>query len=242
MKWTVLVADDEPLARKKIRAFLADVAWVGKTVEAKDGLSTLKAINTLHPDLALLDIRMPGMTALEVLRETDFNPRVIFTTAYDRYAVAAFELHAVDYLLKPFGRERFLAALDRARHVRQDPGAEMRIQEALKPDHLSRLFVRERGRIIPVAVDQIIRIEADGDYSMVFTGHRKHLVHVTMNELERRLDPGRFLRIHRSHLVNLDFVEAMIPSEGSRLRVDLEGGSSVMASRRRSREIRGFAV
>jgi two-component system LytT family response regulator len=156
------------------------------------------------------------MTGIEALRRRTHRPRVIFATAYDRYAVTAFELQAVDHLLKPFGRAHFAQALERARSSETDGGAHERAGEA--------------------------RVEAQEDYALLVTRTRRHLVHVTMDDLDARLDPANYLRVHRSHIVNLDWVAAMDPADGSRLEIRMKDGSTVMASRRRSAAIRDSSL
>jgi two-component system LytT family response regulator len=244
-----LVVEDEPIARAQLRDLLDGVGWIECIGEAADGASAVTAIDSLRPDLVFLDIEMPELSGLEVLRRIQHDPGVVFTTAYDRFAVAAFELEAIDYLLKPFGRGRLLAALERARRVVREPGDESvsrRAGEAI--DQLSgngpllRIFVRDRGRIIPVTIDDIDRLEADDDYVAVHTRGRRHLVYLGMNEFEARLDPQRFLRIHRSHIVNLDHVAAMEPFDATRMQVTMRDGAKIVASRTRSRELRGLAI
>ena len=167
---------------------------------------------------------------------------IIFTTAHDRFAVAAFELGALDYLLKPFGAERFARALERARPVllaRRGTAAE-RGREVLGPDRLQRLFVRDGGRIVPLAVTDIERVQACDDVVLVHAGGRTYRLAVTLAELEERLDPKRFVRVHRSHLVNLDQVVSFAPTEDARLLVTLRSGNTLFASRQRSRELRGL--
>jgi len=243
---TALIADDEPLARQRLRDLIADVDWIECVGEAADGNATLTAIDSLEPDLAFLDIRMPGMSAFEALKRARHKPAVIFTTAYDRYAVTAFELHALDYLLKPFGPERFKAALGRVRAMIGEgalPAIDERAASALSTSGpLTRIFVRGRGQIIPVAVKDITRLEARDDYVAVHAGGQRHLVHITLNALEARLDPERFLRIHRSHVVNLDWVQTMVPHDAVRLEVRLKDGTKLLASRSRSRAIREIAM
>lgn len=246
MNATALIADDEPLARQKLRGFLTDVPWLECVGETADGPATVQALDTLKPDLLLLDIQMPGCSGLAVLERATHTPVVIFTTAYDKYAVAAFELQALDYLLKPFGRERFLASIERARDElerRQDVPVLDRAREAFAPStQLTRLFVRDRGRIVPVRVAEIERLEARDDYVALHLAGRRHLVHMPMAEFTRRLDPERFLQVHRSHIVNLDHVLALVPYDGSRLLVEMRDGTKIMASRRRSKELRHAAV
>lgn len=264
-----LIADDEALARRKLRRLASGVEWIGEVIEAEDGPSAVSLIDERRPLLVFLDIRMPGVSGIEVLERIEHRPHVVFTTAYDRYAVTAFELQALDYLLKPFGAERFEQAMDRvraelgqateARPDAADPaesdrdGVELtgisndevvgRVQEALSPGRpLQRLFVRGRGRIVPLAVSDIERLEARGDYVRIHTADRGHLVNVRLKDFEARLDPERFIRVHRSHIVNLDHVDEFVPCDGSRLEIRLRSGAKVVASRERSKRLRRFVI
>ena len=242
MTLRALVVDDEPLARRKLKVLIANVAWLQWLGEASDGEEALERIDSLKPDVVFLDIQMPGVLGTEVARRTRHRPSVIFTTAYDRYAVAAFELQAVDYLLKPFGRERFEKAIERIRREvdrTEGPSALERAWHALRErGQISRLFIRHRGRIIPVSMDSIERLEAQDDYVALHSKGQTFLVHLTLNEFERRLDPERFLRIHRRHIVNLDHVEAITPLDNGRLEVHLDNGTRLSASRARARDLR----
>jgi two-component system LytT family response regulator len=245
-----LVIEDEPLARRQLRELAASVPWLACVGEAADGASAVRAIDDLRPDLVFLDIRMPELTGLEVLERAAHEPAVIFTTAFDQYAVAAFELGALDYLLKPFGRERFLAAMERVRRTlgtaRDDDDSSTvdRARAALgaTAGPLERIFVRDRGRIVPMPVRDIERLEAEDDYVAIHTRGRRFLVYLPLAEFERRLDPERFLRVHRSHVVNLDFVTALVPFDAARLQVEMRDGTKIMASRARSRELRHLAI
>jgi len=243
---TALIADDEAPARKRLRDLLGPVTWVEVVADTADGPATIEAVDRLEPDLLFLDLQMPGCDGLEVVRRIAHQPAIVFTTAHNRYAVAAFELGAIDYLLKPFGRERFALALERLRDVRSrraEPRVTERTAEALNPSaRLSRLFVRTRGKIIVIPIADIQRFEARDDYTALFAGTQRHLVHLRLADLEQRLDPATFARVHRSHIVNLDFVEAMIPNEDGRLEVVLRDGTRLMASRSRSRELRNQSV
>jgi two-component system LytT family response regulator len=225
---------------------LGPVTWVEVVADTADGPATIEAVDRLEPDLLFLDLQMPGCDGLEVVRRIAHQPAIVFTTAHNRYAVAAFELGAIDYLLKPFGRERFALALERLRDVRSrraEPRVTERTAEALNPSaRLSRLFVRTRGKIIVIPIADIQRFEARDDYTALFAGTQRHLVHLRLADLEQRLDPATFARVHRSHIVNLDFVEAMIPNEDGRLEVVLRDGTRLMASRSRSRELRNQSV
>jgi two-component system LytT family response regulator len=247
-----VVIEDEPLARRQLRELAAGVPWLSCVGEAADGASAVRAIDGLRPDLVFLDIRMPELSGLEVLERTKHEPAVIFTTAFDQYAVAAFELGALDYLLKPFGRDRFLAAVERARRALtgarpaddSDSSTILRARAALgaSAGPVERIFVRDRGRIVPMPVREIERLEAEDDYVAVHTRGRRFLVYLPLAQFERRLDPERFLRIHRSHVVNVDFVTALVPFDAARLQVEMRDGTKIMASRARSRELRHLAI
>lgn len=241
-----VIVDDEPLARQQIRDFMVDAPWLECVGEAATGREAVRVIDEQTPDLVFLDIQMPQMTGLEVLDQIEHDPTVIFTTAHDRYAVAAFELGALDYLLKPFGRERFLGALERARRSlraeSEAPPAE-RMRIALESDRpMARVFVRDRGRILPIPVEEIVHLEAESDYVGLYARGKRFLVYLPLGEFERRLDSERFLRVHRSHIVNLDHVSALVPYDGSRLQVEMRDGTKIMASRTRSRELRHLAI
>ncbi len=242
---SALVADDLPLARRSLCEHAAALPWLAVVGEASDGAEALEALERLRPDLVFIDVEMPKLSGLEVLAQARHRPIAVITTAFDRYAVAAFELQALDYLLKPFSSERFNLAAERARlaaHSGQQhaqPATAERLREALGSGlALRRIFVRARGRIVPVDVRAIERLEAQDDYVVVHTGGVRHLVHLPLGEFERRLDPARFVRIHRGHIVNVEHVGALEPGEDARLAVCLRDGTRLMASRTRSRELR----
>lgn len=242
MTYRVLVADDEALARDELKALLGEVDWLECVAETSNGPDTIQAIDEQKPDLIFLDVEMPGATGLEVLRQVEHNPQVIFTTAYDQYAVTAFELQALDYLLKPFGAERFNDVLKRAREALDAGRAGRDPWEMDGPGHpedpLRRVFVRERGRIIPIRAKDIRRLEAMDDYVMVHHTNGRNLVRVRMKDFEARLDPERFTRIHRTHLINLDYVCAFTSHDGTRLAVEMEDGTRLVASRSHSKRLR----
>jgi two-component system LytT family response regulator len=251
-KIRAVIVEDEPLARRTLREIVAEVPWLELVGEAETGTRAVEMIDALSPDLVFLDIEMPELTGIEVLGRVSHEPAVIFTTAYDRYAVSAFELEALDYLLKPFGRERCLAALDRARRALSlgappndaaPPPLVERARSVLSDTgRLTRLFVRDRDRIVPVAAADIERLEAADDYVEVHTKARAYLVYLALNDFERRLDPDRFIRVHRSHIVNLDFVKQLVPFDGSRMQVEMRDGTKILASRTRSKELRQLAI
>lgn len=244
-----VVVEDEPIARAQLRDLLGAVDWIEVVGEASEGRQAIDLIDGLKPDLVFLDIEMPEVNGLDVLRRIAHDPAIVFTTAYDRFAVAAFELEAIDYLLKPFGRDRLVAALERVRRVVREPNGEpvaRRASEAIEQlsgnGPLTRIFVRDRGRIVPVSIGDIERLEADDDYVAVHSRGRRLLVYLGMNEFEARLDPHRFLRIHRSHIVNLDHVAAMEAFDATRMQVVMRDGAKLIASRARSRDLRDLAI
>jgi two-component system LytT family response regulator len=240
----VLIADDEPVARRGMRDMLAGVTWVKCVGEVASGPAAVEAIDTFKPELVFLDIQMPGMSGTEVLRNVKWQPHVIFTTAFAEYAVTAFELGALDYLLKPFGQERLEKSLERARAALGEPNltpAFDRITEAFATGPMSRLFVRSGAAVIPVAVESVIRFEADGDYVTAFTAKGKHLLHLSLTRLEARLEATKFARVHRSHIVNLAHVTAFKRVQG-RVVAEMTDGVRVAVSRERARELRQLGV
>jgi two-component system LytT family response regulator len=194
-----------------------------------------------------MDIHMPGLTGLQVLRALaeDEGPRpaVIFTTAYDEHAITAFELHAVDYLLKPFAHERFVEAIGHA--LQADAPSPADALEALKPqaaEPLARVLVRDQGRIFPLQVDAIEYLRSDTKYTALVSRGRSLLVRLPITSFEQRLDPARFVKLHRGCIVNLDFVETMTPDESSQLVVKMRDGTQITASREVSRKLRDQAL
>ena len=237
----VLIVDDEPLARRTLRGHVSAVDWISEVHEAGDGLSAIRAIDTLRPDLVFLDIRMPGASGIAVAEQIVHRPYIIFTTAFDRYAVTAFEIGALDYLLKPFGRERVLAVLERARIGMEHgmPQIAARASQALSPSKpLSHVFVKEHGRMIAIPLERVERLEACDDYVALCIEGRRHLLYARLYDLFARLDPQRFLRIHRSHVINIDCISVLEPRDGSRLTVVLASGTRLPASRSGSAQLR----
>jgi two-component system LytT family response regulator len=243
---TTFVVDDEPLARRRLAALIADVPWAEQIGEASDGVTAVEAIERHRPAAVFLDIQLPELSGLEVverLRTLPQPPLVIFTTAYDDYAVTAFELQALDYLLKPFSARRFLTALERARQApaRDSPGALDRARNLLVRREamlLDRIFVREASAVVPLPLNQVERIEAQDDYVLVHALRRNYLISLRIGDLENRLPHPPFIRVHRSHIVNLDHVERMVGLDGARFEVRMKNGALVPVSRTRSREIR----
>ncbi|OJH37317.1 LytR/AlgR family response regulator transcription factor [Cystobacter ferrugineus] len=238
----VVVADDEPLARERLRTLLAGEPGVALVAEAASGAEAVRAVLSTTPDVLLLDIEMPSGDGFEVLRALppDQTPVVVFVTAWQRYAIQAFEARALDYLLKPYDRERFRAALLRARqHVRLVRRAEappQRMEEMLcalaqaeAPPR--RLPVKVDGRIRFVDCAAITHVEAEANYVRVHAGGEQFVMRETLTHLEERLDPRRFLRIHRSVLVNLDHVRELEPLSQGEYLLSLSGGVALRTGR-----------
>ena len=241
MKITTFIVDDEPVARAGLRAMLGAFDWIEIVGEAADGEAAVRGIEALRPELVFLDVQMPGFSGTEVLRRLEHRPFVLFTTAFSEHAVTAFELGAVDYLLKPFGPSRLAAAMERVRSALGEPvavDAVERLSGALAGGPISRLFVRIAGALVPLPVERVSWFEADGDYVIAHTGTSRHVLHLALARLEARLDPRRFTRVHRAHIVNLDQVKAFRPDGRGNLEAELFDGSRVPVSRARAQELR----
>jgi two-component system LytT family response regulator len=234
-----LIVDDEPIARAGLRRMLAEETWLDCVGEAANGIEAREAIDRLRPELVFLDIEMPGLNGLDLLRALAGPPYVVFTTAYAEHAVAAFELGAIDYLLKPFGTDRLRACLERVRAAIGEPAAMIdRLGEALSRGPISRLFVRTGRSIVPVAIESITRFEAVGDYVAVHCGTTQHLLHLALGRIEERVDSRRFVRIHRAHLVNLDRVAAFRRQLNGQVVAELDDGRRLPVSRSKAQELR----
>lgn len=243
MKVTALVVDDEPIARAGLRGMLAAFDWIEVVGEAADGQAAVRAIETLKPELVFLDVQMPGLLGTEVLGQIEHRPFIIFTTAYSQHAVAAFELGAVDYLMKPFGPARLATAMERVRGAIGQPSstdAIERLSGALGGGPITRLFVRVGAGIVPVPLDRVSWLEADGDYVVAHVGGVRHLLHLSLTSLVARLDPKRFTQVHRAHVVNLDHVRAFKRDGRGNLEAELTDGTRVPVSRSRAQELRSL--
>jgi two-component system, LytTR family, response regulator len=244
MPKTVLICEDEPLARETLRDFIGTREELVLVGEASDGAQALKMIRAIQPDLVFMDIQMPEMTGLQVVKQLTQLPAIIFTTAYDQHAVTAFELNAVDYLLKPFSQERFDAAVQRVLEEPNTPRAAT--EQALAADDtagpLARILVRDRGQIFPISLAEIEYLKSDSKYTMVAARGSSFYVRLALSELEPRLDAKRFLRVHRNAIVNLDFVVSMKPDEQSQLEIHMRDGSKLLANRDASKLLRDMSI
>lgn len=244
MKTTVLVCEDEPLARETLREFIASHDRLQLVGEATDGRQALQMANALAPALVFMDIQMPELSGLDVVRQLQQRPAIVFTTAFDQHAVTAFELNAVDYLLKPFSQARFEQSV--ARVLAEGAASREQALAALQPpaaaEALQRILVRDRGRIFPLAVAEIEYLKSDSKYTLLAARGQHFFVRVSLQDLEPRLNPERFLRVHRNAIVNLDFVDSMKPDDQSQLDIHMRDGTRLLANREASKRLRDGAL
>lgn len=250
MPLTALIVDDEPLAREGLRELLAKDPEISSVREARDGREAVKAIRVSSPDLVLLDVQMPEVDGFEVVRQVgaEHMPAVIFVTAHDQYAIQAFEISALDYLLKPVIEERFVKALARAKsRIRSAfaAGANPQIISLLESisssrRYLSRLAVRSAGKTILMSVDELDWIGGAENYVELHAGRASHLLHVRMSVLEASLDPASFLRIHRSIIVNLSRIRDLQPAEHGDYLITLRDGTQLKSGRTYSERLQAL--
>jgi two-component system LytT family response regulator len=252
-KLKVLIVDDEPLARQSIRVLLKDDPEIELVGECGSGAEALKVIQKYPPDLLFLDIQMPLMSGFEVLEKIDAEkiPAIVFVTAFDQYAIKAFEVHALDYLLKPFDDARFEKALRQAksqieqreinqlskRLVRLLEDRDAQANKTRATGYLSRLMVKSASRVFFLKADEIDWIEAADYYVKLHVGRKSHLLRESMSDMEARLDPEKFLRIHRSAIVNLDRVKEMHTHFNGEYLVILHDGTELKLSRSRREQL-----
>ncbi|MFI5183641.1 MAG: LytR/AlgR family response regulator transcription factor [Vicinamibacteria bacterium] len=250
MKIRTLIVDDEPLARERVRALLAEEADVEIVGECGDGVEAVDAVVREAPDLVFLDVQIPEIDGFGVIERVgvDKMPVVVFVTAYDQYALQAFEVHAVDYLLKPFDQERFQKAMARAREavrLRRNGDVNERLvallQDLKAPQGpLERLVVKSSGRLFFLRVEEIDWIESSGNYVCLHVGGESHLLRETMNGIETKLDPARFIRIHRTAIVNIDRIKELQPLFHGEYDVVLRTGITLTLSRGYRDRIQGL--
>lgn len=253
----VLIVDDELLGRQRVEDMVRKEPGVEIAGMIDNGQEAVEAIRSLRPDLVFLDVQMPGMTGLDVLTEVgaDEMPATIFVTAYDHYALRAFEVAAIDYLVKPFDDERFEQAFQRARHMieLEEVGrttrkllnllgggtGEVGSRPVAAPSggYLERVAVEMRGQVRVVPVESIDYVEASGPYAELHVGDKTYVIRERMQTLEDRLDPSRFFRIHRSAIVRIDRIESLLRSSGGDYAVRLKGGTELSVSRSRREEL-----
>ncbi|WP_340202561.1 LytR/AlgR family response regulator transcription factor [Ascidiimonas sp. W6] len=208
----VVIIDDEAAGRKLIKEYLTGFPELVLVGEANNGVDAVKLMNEFRPDLAFMDIQMPGMTGFEVLTHLEEVPQIIFSTAYDQYALKAFEVHAVDYLLKPYTLERFTVAVERLSSEKDMQGLLPLAQSLIndKPEYPTRILVQLAKKLVSVNTKDIIRVEAYGDYSKLITTENTFLSNYGISTLEEKLDPAIFLRVHRSAMINMHKVKELV--------------------------------
>ena len=230
-----IIVDDEELARSIVREYLSDHPEIQIIAECSNGFEAVKTVTEHKPDLAFLDVQMPKLNGFEVLELVETDLAVVFTTAYDQFAVKAFEVHAVDYLLKPFSRERFEEALSRAKEkiAHQQIAPARDFLDAVKPSHekIERILVRVGSGVVVIPVDKIDYIEAQDDYVAIKAEGKVHLKKQSLADLDSRLDPKRFVRIHRSYILNVERLARLeLYSKDSRMSI-LKDGTKLQISR-----------
>ena len=245
-----LIIDDEPLARQRIRDLLVNEKEIDVAGESGNGVEAVAMIHDKKPDLIFLDVQMPEMDGFQVVEniKPEMMPHIIFVTAYDQYALRAFEVHALDYLLKPFDQDRFQKALDRAKkqiEFQKDGDFSYRLKELLheiKSDdtYLERLIIKSEGRIFFVKTDEIDWIEAAGNYVTLHVGNEEHLMRDTMNSMEKKLDPKKFFRVHRSKIVNFECIKEIKPWFNGEYLIVLNDDSQLTLSRKYRERLKDF--
>ncbi|WP_138434321.1 LytR/AlgR family response regulator transcription factor [Winogradskyella algicola] len=207
----IIIIDDEAAGRQLIKEYLEDYPELILLGEANNGVDAVKMINEFKPDLVFLDIQMPGMTGFDVLTHLEELPQIIFSTAYDQYALKAFEVHAVDYLLKPYTKERFKVAVERLAENTQENKARPLAESLLmdQPKSPERILVQSQNKLVTIALENVIRIEAYGDYSKLVTEDKTYVSNYGISTLEEKLNSSAFIRVHRSSIINLNAVKEL---------------------------------
>ncbi len=244
---TILI-DDEHLARQMLKEYLADYPDVEIIAECSSGKQAVKTINSLEPDLIFLDVQMPELSGFGVLKKLTKIPFVVFSTAYDKYALQAFEVSAVDYLLKPYDRERFNQAMQRElERIQNNDTSIEQLQSLIRNIQIDqadsrRLWIKENGSLKPIKLKEIDWIEAMDDYACLHVGKANHLVNQTMRELETKLDDQMFMRIHRSTIVNLDSIRELRSMGDGSYQVILKDGTKLALSRGQAKKLKGLVI
>lgn len=241
MAMRAIIVDDEPPARELLKEYLGEVDEIEVVAERGNGREAVQAINEEAPDLVFLDVQMPGLDGFDVLERLERIPTIIFSTAYDEYALQAFETGAVDYLLKPYKKERFRKAVRRALQQQGTTGDLTALLQAARrgeQETLDRLFVRSGDKIVPIETTEIRWIEAAGDYAKLHLSDRALLCNRGIGVLAERLDPERFVRVHRSAIIALPAVEYLTSDGQGGYRVRMQNGDTVRVSRSYAPELR----
>jgi len=234
--YKAIIVDDEEPARELIKHYLKDFQDIELVGDYADGFAGLKAIQELKPDIVFLDIQMPKLTGFELLELLEDPPHIIFSTAYDQYAIKAFEMSAVDYLLKPYSSERFGQAIRKVQQlILSDKPGKPQVSGLVatletNPEFLQRIAVKTRHKIEVIPVTEILYIEADDDYVTIHTGADKFLKEKTMKYMESHLDPSQFVRVHRSYIVNVNQIVRLELYQKETYNVLLKNGASIRAS------------
>lgn len=243
----IIIIDDEPLARQLIRTYLGDFPQLEIVAECGDGLDAFKAIQQHNPNLIFLDVQMPKVTGFEMLELLDEAPAVIFTTAFDEYAMKAFESHAIDYLLKPITKERFRKAVEKwlphAATARLQPQVQEMLEEKVPEGYQHRIVVKDNGMIRIIPAQDIHFLEANDDYVKIVTGDGSYLKKSTLSRIEQSLDPKQFVRVHRSYLIPVSQLSRIEPYEKESHIAWLHCGAKVLVSKNgmtRLKEVLGW--
>ena len=246
MNTTCLIVDDEKLARELLREYLEGFPEIEIIGESAKGNEAVELINKMKPDILFLDVQMPGMNGFDVLEEIDHEPYVIFTTAYDQYAIKAFEKNAVDYLLKPLDEERFRSAVNRAlKRKTAEKGSVEELLRSIKSDSRNfetHIFVQKSEKLFNLPVEEIVYLEASGDYTIITTRNDQFVSSSGIGKLEEIMDPDAFIRVHRSTIININYLKEIERHFNGGMIVKMQSGKSFPVSRTYAKLIRKKVV
>ncbi|PAU93690.1 DNA-binding response regulator [Aliifodinibius salipaludis] len=245
--YQAVIVDDEPPAREVVAEYLEDVDWISVSGSFGNPRKALTFLEENQTDLLFLDIQMPQMSGFDLVDQLDTLPHIVFSTAYDEYAIRAFDINAVDYLLKPYTQKRFLEALQRVRQIAGDENQQKRIRALLQQvkeqeDYPKQLFVRSRDRIVPVFVDDILWIEAEGDYARIHLEDETVFCGIGLGKLMARVDPEHFVRVHRSHAIAFSALKNLEPDGYGGFTATLFDNTEVKVSRHYAERIKNFII
>lgn len=246
-KYRAIIVDDEPPAREVVAEYLEDVDWIAVAESFGNPRKALEFLEENQSDLLFMDIQMPQMSGFELVDQLGSLPHIVFSTAYDEYAIRAFDINAVDYLLKPYTKKRFLKALQRVRQIANNDNQQMRIRALLQQvkeqeDYPNQLFIRSRDRIIPVIIDDILWIEAEGDYARIHLEEETVFCGMGLGKLMERLDPECFVRVHRSHAIAFSALKNLEPDGYGGFIATLSDNTEVKVSRHYAERIKNFII